>query len=144
MNLTDFLGSSIDKVIDSIGNAADNIFTNEEERKLLQNELEEIRLNAKLQAVDKQIELEKEITSRWKIDSEHIITRAVRPATVLWSYFLFTVVLMFDGNVGEFNVNQAYIPMLETILVTVTIAYFGSRGVEKVTKTVKDSDLDLF
>ncbi len=51
---------------------------------------------------------------------------------------------MFDGNVGEFNVNQAYIPMLETILVTVTIAYFGSRGVEKVTKTVKDSDLDLF
>ncbi len=94
MNLTDFLGSSIDKVIDSIGNAADNIFTNEEERKLLQNELEEIRLNAKLQAVDKQIELEKEITSRWKIDSEHIITRAVRPATVLWSYFLLSLCLM--------------------------------------------------
>ncbi len=134
----------IDEIIDSIGNAADKIFTSEEERKLLQNELEEIRLNAKLKATDQTVELEKEITKRWSLDKDHVITRAVRPATVIWSYFLFTLVLLFDGNIGDFHINQAYIPMLETILVTVTIAYFGSRGVEKVTKTVKGSELDMF
>jgi len=144
MKISDFLTGGVDKVIDSIGNAADKIFTNEEERKLLQNELEEIRLNAKLKATDQSVELEKEITKRWSLDKDHFITRAVRPMTVLWSYLLFTLVLLFDGNIGEFHINQAYIPMLETILVTVTIAYFGSRGIEKVTKTVKDSDIELF
>lgn len=134
----------IDKVIDSIGNALDKVITSEEERLLIQKELEEIRVNAKLQATDKSIEMEKEITSRWKIDSENIVTRLIRPMTVFWSYFLFTIVLLFDGNIGEFHINQAYIPMLETILVTVTIAFFGSRGLEKVTKTFKGSELDLF
>ncbi len=141
MNLSSLFTISIDKIIDSVGNAADKVFTSEEERKLLQNELEEIRLEAQKEAQDNTVELEKEITARWSLDKEHLITRAIRPMTVFWSYFLFTVVLLFDGNVGEFHINSAYIPMLETILVTVTIAYFGSRGVEKVTKTVKDMDL---
>ncbi len=142
--LSKIISSGVSDVIDSVGKVIDLTVTSEEERLLIQKELEEIRVNAKLQATDKSIEMEKEITSRWKIDSENIVTRLIRPMTVFWSYFLFTIVLLFDGNIGEFHINQAYIPMLETILVTVTIAFFGSRGLEKVTKTVKGSELDLF
>lgn len=144
MNLGNLFTSSIDKVVDSIGTALDKLITSDEEKKILQIELEKIRLNAKSQAADDTIELEKEITSRWNSDKEHLITRAIRPMTVFWSFFLFTVVLLFDGNIGDFHINAAYIPMLETILVTVTIAYFGSRGIEKTTKIFKDSDMDLF
>ncbi len=134
----------IDKVIDSIGNALDKVVTSEEERLLLQNELEEIRVNAKLQATDKSIEMEKEITKRWSLDKENMLTRAIRPLTVFWVYAIFTVAILFDGNIGEFHINIAYLPLLETILVTVTIAYFGSRGVEKTTKIVKGNGLNLF
>ena len=136
-------GGSIDSIIDSIGNAADKIFTSEEERMLLQKELESIRLNAKLKATDQSVELEKEITSRWKIDSENIVTRLVRPMTMFWSYALFTIVLLFDGNVGDFHINQSYIPILETILVTITISYVGARSWDKYTKP-KINSVDLF
>ncbi len=137
----------IDSIIDSVGNALDKLITSDEERKILQNELEEIRLNAKLKATDQSLELEKEITSRWTVDAEHTITRLIRPMTVFWSYFLFTVVLLCDGNIGNFHVNESYIPMLQTILVTVTIAYFGSRGIEKTTSVIKGSKtepMDMF
>lgn len=137
-------GSGIDNVIDSVGNTLDKLITSDEERKILQNELEEIRLNAKLSATDKSIALEKEITSRWKIDKDNVITRNIRPLVVFWSYFLFTLVLLFDGNIGQFHINSAYIPMLQTILVTVTIAYFGSRGIEKTSKIVKEKPMDMF
>lgn len=137
-------GVGIDKVIDSIGNALDKVITSDEERQLIQKEIEEIRVTAKLQATDKSIELEKEITKRWGLDKGNMLTRAIRPLTVFWVYFIFTIAILFDGNIGEFHINNAYLPLLETLLVTVTIAYFGSRGVEKTTKIIKGSGLDLF
>lgn len=144
-NISDILTGGIDKIIDSVGNAADKIFTSEQERKLLQNELEEIRANAKQQSETNTIALEKEITSRWKIDSENVVTRLIRPMTVFWSYFLFTIVILFDGNIGEFHINQAYVPMLETILVTVTIAYFSGRTVDKWRQNdSRNNGLDMF
>ena len=143
MDIGSLFATSIDKIIDSIGNAADKIFTSEEERKLLQNELEEIRVAYKLDAQSNVLKMEKEITSRWKIDSENIITRLIRPLTVFWSYFLFTIVLIFDGNIGSFQINQAYIPMLETVLITVTVAYFSGRTFDKYTKA-KHGSVDDF
>ena len=45
--------------------------------------------------------------------------------------------MLLDGNVGEFTINEAYIPLLETIVVTSVVAYMGGRSVEKVSKVVK-------
>lgn len=55
----------------------------------------------------------------------------------MWSFVLLTIVMLLDGNIGEFTINEAYIPLLETIVVTSVVAYMGGRSVEKVTKTVK-------
>ncbi len=143
-NMLKIFGGGVDKIIDSVGETLDRLITNDEERGVLANELEEIRLAAKQDVGDQVLSLEKEITSRWNTDKEHFVTRAIRPLTVFWVYFIFTVVILFDGNIGEFSINSAYIPLLETILVTVTIAYFGSRGIEKTTKIAKNSDMSLF
>jgi len=144
MNVLDFFSSGIDKVVDSVGNTLDQLITSDEEREKLKNELEQIRVNAKLQATEKSIELEKEITKRWELDNSGTLTRLVRPLVLAWVYFVFTIAVLFDGNIGAFTINNAYLPLLETILVTVTIAYFGSRGIEKTTKILKDNNLDLF
>ena len=37
----------------------------------------------------------------------------------------------------SFNVDEEWISLLKTLLVTVYVAYFGSRGAEKITKINK-------
>lgn len=138
--LTDILTTGIDKVIDSAGDALDKLFTSDEERMKANVLLERVKGDLKLKLGEQALEYDRQTTERWKSDNEHFITRIVRPSMVVWSYVLFSAVMLADGNIGGFHVNHAYIPVLETIVVTITVAYFGSRGVEKVTRFVKGSD----
>jgi len=132
--LTDIISGSVDKVIDSVGNALDKLFTSDEERMKAQVLLDKVSNELKLELGRQSLEYDKEITKRWQSDNEHFVTRLVRPSVVIWVYTLFTVVMLADGNLGNFKINTAYIPLLETVLVTVTVAYFGSRGIEKTSK----------
>ena len=65
-------------------------------------------------------------------------SKRVRPAMFVWSYVLLTLAVILDGNVGTFSIKDAYIPILETIVITITLAYIGSRGIEKTTAIVKE------
>ena len=78
-------------------------------------------------------EAEAQITERWKSDNEHVITRLVRPISFGWVIMLFSVVIIGDTNWG-FTVKDAYIPVIETLLVTMTVAYYGGRSFEKFKK----------
>ena len=78
-----------------------------------------------------------EITKRLETDNEHTITRLVRPVTYALMFLLFIAIVILDGNVGEFSVNTAYIPAIESLFTTMTVFYFGSRGLEKMMKTFK-------
>jgi len=137
LGIKDILTGGIDKVIDSVGNAIDKLVTSDEERLILQSAMLDAKLEAKRIAEEQSIKMEDEITKRWQSDNEHIITRMVRPAVVLWSYFVLSLAMFLDGNIQGFNIKPAYIPLLETIVVTVTVAYFGSRGIEKTSQIVK-------
>ena len=123
-------------MVDSVGKAIDSTFTTDEEKLKLKNELTTIITNHEAVMETKAVEYEQEITKRWTSDNEHIVTRLVRPISFLWVIILFTVVMIGDTNWG-FVVKDAYIPVLETLLTTMTIAYFGSRGVEKSIKHFK-------
>ena len=80
------------------------------------------------------------ITSRWLSDNEHTITRLIRPCSYAYIIILFTVVSLADGNFGAFNIKSDYIGIIKTLLVTMTWAYFGSRGLEKITKIFKGGE----
>ena len=131
--LSEIFSSSAGAIVDSVGNAIDKLVTSDEEKLQLKNELVKIQLEATLKANEQANEAEAQITERWKSDNEHIITRLVRPLSFGWVIMLFSVVIIGDTNWG-FTVKDAYIPVIETLLVTMTIAYFGSRGAEKVFK----------
>ena len=76
-----------------------------------------------------------EVTKRLQIDSEHTITRLVRPVTYGAMFLMFLACVFFDGNLGEFTIDKAYVPVIQSLFGTMTIFYFGSRGIEKVMKT---------
>ncbi len=79
-----------------------------------------------------------EVTKRLQIDSEHAITRMIRPVSYAAMFTLFMAVVLLDGNLGAFTIDKAYVPVIQSLFGTMTIFYFGSRGLEKVMKTFKN------
>ena len=85
----------------------------------------------------KQDEIEmQEVTKRLQSDNEHNITRLVRPISYGAMFILYMACIFFDGNLGEFQIKEQYIPSITSLFSTMTIFYFGSRGLEKIMKTV--------
>ena len=125
---TDIFTGGASQVIDSMGNAIDKLVTSDEEKIALRNELMKAQLEAKHKADELSLQMEGQITERWKSD-----TRLVRPLIVLWSFALLTVVILFDGNVGDFTVKVAYIPVIEGIVTASVLAYMGVRSLDKYT-----------
>ena len=135
--LGDIFSSGASKLVDSVGGAIDSLVTSDEEKLKLKNELYKLQSDFKIEMEAKANEHEQEITKRWQSDNEHTITRLIRPISYAAVLILFGSVVIADGNIGGFIVNKAYIPVIETLLATMTVAYFGSRGVEKTIKNFK-------
>ena len=125
------------KVVDSVGSAIDSWTTSDEERLQAKNILQAEMNKFQGVVIEAQSKYDAEITARWKSDNEHGITRLVRPLAYTAVLLVFFFIAFMDGNAGDFKINPAYIPVFEGLLYTMTIAYFGSRGIEKVTKTMK-------
>tara|TARA_B100000470_G_C19683476_1_gene343132 strand:+ start:13 stop:462 length:450 start_codon:yes stop_codon:yes gene_type:complete len=78
------------------------------------------------------IEME-EVSKRWASDmqSDSWLSKNTRPLALI---FLTTsmVLLIFVDSMGvEFSVDSGWIDLLKSLLITVYVAYFGSRGAEK-------------
>ena len=90
-----------------------------------------------LAEIEKDIAIERELTFRLESDNEHTITRLVRPVSYGLMFILFLSCVFFDGNIGDFTIKEIYIPTIETLFGTMTVFYFGSRGIEKLMKMYK-------
>lgn len=109
-----------------------------------------IKGDKKLSAEDKETALKmldldiaeaQEVTKRWASDmqSDSWLSKNARPLTLMF-LLLFTCSMIFiDSKTSwAFEVGQSYITLLQTLLVTVIVAYFGSRGMEKYKKISKN------
>lgn len=85
--------------------------------------------------------LEKEITKRHELDmqSDSWLSKNIRPLSLIFLTFVFVIITFFDGNIGEFAVNPAYIPLYQSLLITVFSFYFGGRSIEKGVKIFKNN-----
>jgi hypothetical protein len=106
-----------------------------------------IRGDDKLDPLDKELLLKEmeydmvemvEVTKRLGMDNEYAITRLVRPVTYGAMFIMFLSMVFLDGNIGDFQIDKAYIPVIQTLFGTMTVFYFGSRGIEKIMKTFKE------
>jgi hypothetical protein len=85
-------------------------------------------------------ELEMEqVTKRWEADmsSDVKLAKLTRPLTLIYLTIATTVYIILDSFDLGFNIDAAWVELLKTLLVTVYVAYFGSRGFEKYNKIRK-------
>jgi hypothetical protein len=74
-----------------------------------------------------------EVTKRWESDmvSDSWLSKHTRPMTLIFLTVSLVVFILLDGLSIEFGINSEWINLLKSLLITVYVAYFGSRGVEK-------------
>ena len=53
---------------------------------------------------------------------------------------VFFILIFIDGNVENFNVKEAWLPILETVLTTMALALFASRGVENTARIMRKNN----
>ena len=72
------------------------------------------------------------VTRRWEADAEsdNRIAKIERPLILLYLTFVLTIYIVLD-SLKIFSIDDNWVKLLETILVTVYVSYFGSRGFEK-------------
>ena len=74
------------------------------------------------------------ISKRWDSDmrSDSWLSKNTRPLALIYLTVCMTMFIVFDSVNMLFEMDGAWIDLLKTLLVTVYVAYFGSRGAEKV------------
>ena len=100
-------------------------------------ELSEAQMKLALRELEYDLVEMQETTKRLSMDNEHIITRLVRPVIYGCMFLMFLMCVFFDGNVGEFKIDKAYVPVIQSLFGNMTMFYYGSRGLEKMMKTFK-------
>jgi hypothetical protein len=78
------------------------------------------------------IEME-EVSKRWQSDmsSDSWLSKNTRPMALIFLTVSMIFLILLDSLDIEFGVNIEWIELLKSLLITVYVAYFGSRGVEK-------------
>lgn len=87
-----------------------------------------------------QLEIDKtemeEITKRWEADmnSDSWASKNIRPYATAATLFFSFVLIVLDSAVSSFSVKEHWVTLLMTLLSTMVVALFGSRGLEKIKK----------
>jgi len=113
-------------LIKDIGQVIDDLVTTDEERLAAKQKVEELLEQADKDAQD-------QVTARWESDmkSDSFLSKNIRPMVLIYLTFIFSVLAFFDGNIGEFSIAKDYIPIFQSLLITVYGAYFVGRTWEK-------------
>ena len=123
-----FSGGAAD-LVKGVGGVIDNLHTSKEEKLEAERKIKEIIANH-------EIEMEKNITSRWEADlkSDSWLSKNVRPLTLLFLIVCTMLLIFIDAGALKFEVKSSWVDLLQLVLITVIGAYFGGRSLEKVKK----------
>ena len=136
-----FLASKAPKVLQAIGDVLPNQGTLGVVKNIISSD-------TKIKAVDKEEAMKlieqdmqelKEISSRWRADmkSDSWLSKNTRPLALVFLTVSAVLMMAVDSFHLQFDVDESWVNLLKTLLVTVYVAYFGSRGAEKITKINK-------
>ncbi len=91
-----------------------------------------------LKLLDQDIAEMNNISDRWSSDmnSDSWLSKNTRPMTLIFLTLAMTIFIVLDSTV-LLEINEGWVSLLEALLITVYVAYFGSRGAEKITSIKK-------
>lgn len=74
-----------------------------------------------------------EISKRWDSDmrSDSWLSKNTRPMTLIFLTVSMVFLILLDSFEIDFSVDSGWVDLLKSLLITVYVAYFGSRGAEK-------------
>ena len=81
-----------------------------------------------------------EISKRWDSDmkSDSWLSKNTRPMSLIFLTLSMVLLILLDSFEWSFNVSTGGVDLLQTLLVTGYVAYFGSRGAEKFQSITKN------
>ena len=117
--------------LSQLSNVVDKFVMTKEEKHEAQVQIKNILIEAEQSA-------QTQVSSRWENDmkSDSWLSKNIRPLTLIFLTSVFVILSFFDGNIGEFTINEAYKPIYQTLLMVVYSAYFVGRSIEK-TQSIK-------
>jgi|TARA_R110000803_G_C11722373_1_gene288439 hypothetical protein len=120
-----FSGGAAD-LIKGVGGVLDNLTTSTDEKLAAEAKIKKIIANY-------EIEMEKNVTSRWQSDmnSDSWLSKNVRPLVLIFLVVCTMLLIFIDAGQLNFNVKDSYVDLLQLTLITVIGAYFGGRSFEK-------------
>ena len=127
--LTNLLSGGASKLVDSVGGVLDNLTTSKEEKLEAERKIKELMANY-------EVEMEKNISSRWEADlkSDSWLSKNVRPLVLIFLIVCTMLLIFIDAGALDFEVKSSWVELLQLVLITVIGAYFGGRSLEKVKK----------
>ena len=137
-----FLANKAPKVLQALGDVLPNQGTLGVVKNLISSD-------TKIKAVDKEMAMKlieqdltemENVSKRWSSDmkSDSWLSKNTRPLTLIYLTLASTTLMILDSfHSILFSIDTAWVELLKTLLITVYVAYFGSRGAEKITKINK-------
>ena len=130
MNILGMLtGGGAKDLVEGVGGVIDNLHTSKEEKLEAKQKMKELVSNY-------EVEMEKQITDRWKSDmaSDSWLSKNVRPLVLVFLVISTVLMILIDAGMISFEVEAKWTDLLQLVLITVIGAYFGGRSLEKVKK----------
>ena len=127
--LTSIFSSGATELIKGVGGVIDEFHTSEEEKLAAEQKVKEL-------VSSYEIEMEKNITERWKMDmqSDSWLSKNIRPLVLVFLVVATVLLIFIDAGAISFVVEDKWTDLLQLVLITVIGAYFGGRSLEKVKK----------
>ena len=127
--LTSIFSSGATELIKGVGGVIDNLHTSKEEKLAAEQKVKELISSY-------EIEMEKNITERWKMDmqSDSWLSKNIRPLVLVFLVVATVLLIFIDAGAISFTVQDKCTDLLQLVLITVIGAYFGGRSLEKVKK----------
>jgi len=136
-----FLSSKAPKVLQALGDVLPDQGTLGVVKNLItsDNKIKAVDKEQAMKLIEQDIAEMKEVSSRWNNDmkSDSWLSKNTRPLALIFLTFASTLIMCIDSFHLQFEVDTAWVELLKTLLITVYVAYFGSRGAEKITKINK-------
>ena len=127
--LKTLFGGGAEKLVESVGGVLDNLSTSKEEKLEAKRKIKELM-------VSHQVEVEKNVSERWKADmnSDSWLSKNVRPLVLVFTIACTMLLVFIDSGSITFQVEEKWTDLLQLVLITIIGAYFGGRSVEKLKK----------
>ena len=127
--LTNLFSGGAAELVKGVGGVIDNLHTSKEEKLEAEQKVKEL-------IASYEVQMEKEISSRWNADmkSDYWLSKNVRPLVLVFLVIATVLLIFIDAGAIDFTVEAKWTDLLQLVLITVIGAYFGGRSLEKTKK----------